>query len=105
MSTYISNEAFILTLQISSIVGFLFLAIYTIITYTRFKNRVILYISLGFFVIAISIFLRIVVVPIIENLLIEEAYFESIFEASQFLAAFFFFYGLKIMKKDNGAEN
>lgn len=100
MSTYLTTPEFVLTIQIISIVGFLFLAGYTLYSYQRVKNVTLLYIALAFAVIGTSILLKITILPAVENLAMEEALFEAMFEGTQFLAAFFFFYGLRLIKHD-----
>ena len=86
-------------------IGYLFLAVYTIISYVKLKNRTLLFISLAFIVIALSIVLEFTLLPFIEGLMLEEAYVEAIFEGTQFIAAFFFFYGLRIIKRNKEGAN
>jgi len=105
MSIYLTNPDVILIIQLAIIAGFLFLASYTMFSYIRMKNKVIFYISLAFAVIAVSVVLRITLLPLLESLGFEEAYVEAIIEATQFLAAFFFFYGLRVLKKKKEVED
>ncbi len=105
MSTYLISQELVLGIQIISIIGFIFLGVYTLYSYQKLRNLTLLYISLAFFVIGISILLKITILPFAENMLIEEAILESIFEGTQFLAAFFFFYGLRIIKRKGEGGN
>ena len=74
------------------------------ISYSKLKNSTLFYISLAFAVIAVSIILKVTILPFEESFVIEESYVEAMFEATQFLAAFFFFYGLRIVKKQKEAD-
>lgn len=105
MSTYITSPEFVISIQIISIIGFLFLAGYTLFSYNKLRNLTLLYISLAFMVIAVSILLRIMILPFAGNMLMEEPIIEAIFEGTQFLAAIFFFYGLRIIKRKEGGSN
>lgn len=105
MSTYLISPEFVIAIQIVSIIGFLFLGGYTLYSYQKLRNLTLLYISLAFLVIAISILLKITILPFAENMLMEEAILETIFEGTQFLAAFFFFYGLRIIKRKEEGGN
>lgn len=99
MSTYLIGPEFVLIIQIVAIIGFLSLAGYTMYTYMKMKNPTILYISLAFAVIAISIILKITILPFAGGFAVEEEILEAIFEGTQFLAAFLFFIGLRLIKK------
>ncbi len=98
MSTILTNAEVILTLDIITLLGFTFLGIFTLRSYASVKNRLILFISLAYFTIAVSILLGFLVLPQAETLGISEAYLEAMIEGIQFLAAFLFFYGLKMIK-------
>ncbi len=63
------------------------------------ENRTLLFISLAFLVIAVSVILEVVLLPYEDLFPIQEEYIEASFESIQFLAAFFFFYGLRIIKR------
>ncbi|MFX1338486.1 MAG: hypothetical protein ACFFDK_07740 [Promethearchaeota archaeon] len=105
MSTYLISPEFVLGIQIISIIGFLFLGGYTFYSYHKLRNLTLLYISLAFLVIAISILLKITILPLAENMFLEGEILEAIFEGTQFLAAFFFFYGLRIIKRKEEGGN
>jgi len=105
MSTYFTSPEFVISIQIISIIGFLSLAGYTLYSYHKLRNLTLLYISLAFMVIAISILLKITILPFAGNMLMEKVIMEAIFEGTQFLAAFFFFYGLRIIKRKEGGSN
>ncbi len=64
----------------------------------------LLFISLGFATISISIILLIFVTPLLETF-IEDTYVEAMFEGIQFIAAFFFFYGLRLIKNKKEGAN
>ncbi len=98
MSTILTNSGVILTLDIIALLGFTFLGIFTLRSYASIKNRLILFISLAYFTITISILLEFLVLPQAGTLGIDEEYLEAMIEGIQFIAAFFFFYGLKIVK-------
>ena len=107
METTLTTSDVILGLQIATIIGFLFLFAFTLTSYRKMKSRLILYISIAFLVIALSVLLRITVVPWAEAAGFEEHYVEATIEGVQFFAAFLFFYGLKILKvgkKEGQAE-
>jgi hypothetical protein len=73
--------------------------VYTYISYKKLNNPILLYITFAFAVIAISIILKVAILPFEDMFIIDEAYVEALFEGTQFLAAFFFFYGLRILKR------
>ncbi len=98
MSTILTNSDVILTLDIILLIGFTFLGIFTLRSFASVKNRLILFIGLAYFVIALSILLEFLVLPQAGTLGIDEEYLEAMIEGIQFIAAFFFFYGLKIVK-------
>jgi len=98
MEITLTSLDIILLLQIVTIVGFGFLTVLTFRAYRQLKSRLVLFIALAYLVIAISTLLRITWVPAVEAAGLEEAYLEAVIEAVQFLAAFLFFYGLKILK-------
>ncbi len=100
MSTILTNSDVILTLDIITLVGFTFLGIFTLRSYSSVKNRLILFISLAYFVIALSILLEFLVLPQAGTFGIPEEYLEAMIEGIQFIAAFFFFYGLKVVKSN-----
>ena len=102
MSIILTSPFIILLMQILTLAGFLILTVYTIISYLRLKNRTLLFISLAFASLTITIILEIILyISMIEN-----EYIETIFESIQFIAAFFFFTGLRIIKrKVNGEDN
>ena len=91
MSLILTSPEVILTIQIISIIGYVFLAIYTTISYKKLQNKTLLYISIAFAVIALSLILKVTILPFEDMFLVEEAYIEAIFESIQFLAAFLFF--------------
>ena len=101
MSWSILGEEFILILQILAIIGFSFLSVFTIVSYLKRRTKLLLYIAAAFGVISFSI---IFAVFFFESLVliigIDEPYLEAILESIQFLAAFLFFYGLKMLKTD-----
>lgn len=99
MSTTLTSPDIILLIQITSIIGYLILFGYTLISYKKIKNPTLLYISFAFAIIAISILLKITVLPFEAFFIIEKEYVEAIFEGTQFLAAFLFFYGLRIIRQ------
>ncbi len=68
------------------------------------QNKILLFISIAFGIIGLSILLRIIISPFENSFLIDSAYLEAIIESTQFLAAFFFFYGLRLIKKPRGTE-
>ena len=105
MSTYFTSPEVILLIQIISIIGYLFLAIFTLISYKRARNKTLLYISFGFAVIAVSIILKIAILPILGDILVESEIWEAIFEGTQFIAAFCFFYGLRVIKHRGTGDN
>lgn len=98
MSLTLTNPEFIDAIQIIAIVGFIFLALFTLRSYFKIKERLILFISLAFLVLALSIIFKMTIVPEAGILGIEEEYLEALTEGIQFLAAFLFFYGLKMIK-------
>ncbi len=98
MSTILTNSDVILTLDIILLIGFTFLGIFTLRSFASVKNHLILFIGLAYFVIALSILLEFLVLPQAGTLGIDEEYLEAMIEGIQFIAAFFFFYGLKIVK-------
>ena len=100
ISINIISAEFVLILQYISIIGYFILAGYTFVSYHRIKNRMLMFISLGFATISISIILLIFITPILA-IFIQESYIEAIFEGTQFVAAFFFFYGLRLIKNKN----
>ncbi len=106
MSTILTNSDVILTLDIITLVGFTFLGIFTLRSYVSIKNRLILFISLAYFIISLSILLEFLVLPQAGAFGIPEEYLEAMIEGIQFVAAFFFFYGLKVVKskKQEGAS-
>jgi len=99
MSTTLTSPDVILIIQVISIIGYLILFGYTLISYRKIKNPTLLYISLAFAIIAISILLKVTLLPFEEFFVIEKEYVEAMFEGSQFIAAFLFFYGLRIIKQ------
>ncbi len=103
MSIILTTAEIILILQITTVVGFSFLAIYTMISYKWVKNPVIFYISLAFAIVALSVILRITILPFAVIIGIAEEYLEAMIEAIQFLAALFFFYGLRVLKRKKEA--
>ena len=105
MSTFLISPELVLGIQIISIIGFMFLGGYTLYSYQKLRNLTLLYISLAFFIIGLSILLKITILPVVEDSLIEEEILEAIFEGTQFLAAFFFFYGLRIIKRKEEGGN
>lgn len=99
VSIIVTSPVVVLIMQFISIVGYFFLFAFTLISYKKLHNRTLLFISLAFLVITISVILE-VVLPLYEEMFpIEESYIEASFESIQFIAAFFFFYGLRIIKK------
>ncbi|MHA1148182.1 MAG: hypothetical protein ACTSR8_08045 [Promethearchaeota archaeon] len=103
MSIALTNPEIILTIQIIAIIGYFILGAYTLISYQKLNNSMLLFIAFAFVVIAISIILKVLVESIAETIIIEEPYLEATFEATQFLAAFLFFYGLRVIKREKGA--
>ncbi len=85
----------ILGLQVVAALGFLFLGIYTLFSYSRVKSRTLLLIGLAFFVIFASILMKLTILPQAVIIGIEEEYLEAMVEGVQFLAGFLFFYGLQ----------
>ncbi len=104
MSIIITSPEVVLTMQIISIVGYLVLFVYTLISYKKLENHTLLFISLAFLVIAISVILEVVLLPYEDLFPVQEEYIEASFESIQFLAAFFFFYGLRIIKRKKGGN-
>lgn len=104
MSLIITNDIVIFLIQLLTIMGFIFLSIFTLFSYKRLKNKTLLYISIAFLIIAISIILKIIIGLIEDFILIESAYIEAIVEATQFIAAFLFFYGLKHIKSSEAGH-
>ncbi len=103
MSTILTNSSVILTLDIITLLGFTFLGIFTLKSYASVKNHLILFISLAYFTIALSILLEFLVLPQAGTFGIPEEYLEAMIEGIQFVAAFFFFYGLKLIKNKKQA--
>ncbi len=104
MSTYLISPEFVLFIRIVSIIGFIFLGSYTFYSYLKIKNLTLLFISLAFFVIAISIILRVTVIPIAETAYGETEILEALFEGIQFIAAFFFYAGLRLIQRKKEGE-
>jgi hypothetical protein len=95
----LTNEIFISVLQFASLIGFAFLAVLTFISYRKLQAKMLVYIAWAFTVIAISLVFQ-VVLPLMESVLpISEITLDTIGEAIQFIAAFLFFTGLKLIKK------
>lgn len=104
MSITLTNDWIILIIQIILLVGFTFLSIYTFISYKKINQKTLFFIFLAFLTISISIILELILLPFEDDLLLEEPYIEGIIESTQFIAAFFFFYGLRIIKKQQVGE-
>ena len=104
MSQILTNTSIITGIQILTLIGFAFLAIYTYISYRKLQNATLLYVSIGFLIISLSIIFEFLLLPHAETLPIEEPYVEGMFESIQFLAAFFFFFGLRVIKKVKEGE-
>ncbi|MFW9802985.1 MAG: hypothetical protein ACFFFC_10050 [Candidatus Thorarchaeota archaeon] len=85
----------ILSLQVIAGIGFLFLGIYTLFSYSRMKSRTLLLIGIAFLVVAASIVMKITVIPQAAVIGIEEEYLEAIVEGVQFIAGALFFLGLQ----------
>ena len=102
MSTYWTTLEVILIIQIIAIIGFLGLAGFATYSYLRTKNPQLFWISVAFLSIAISILLKVTILPFEDELLIDKEILEAIFEGIQFIAAFFFFYGIIIKSKKEG---
>ncbi|MFW9863928.1 MAG: hypothetical protein ACFFEX_12295 [Candidatus Thorarchaeota archaeon] len=85
----------ILSLQVIAGIGFLFLGIYTLLSYSRMKSRTLLLIGIAFLVVAASIVMKITVIPQAAVIGIEEEYLEAIVEGVQFIAGALFFLGLQ----------
>ncbi|MFW9814253.1 MAG: hypothetical protein ACFFF9_17455 [Candidatus Thorarchaeota archaeon] len=90
-----TDPLFVLALQIAAGVGFLFLGIYTLFSYSRVRSRVLLLIGVAFLVIASSIIMKLTVLPMAASIAIEEEYLEALIEGVQFMAGALFFYGLR----------
>ena len=105
MSTYFTSQQVIFIIQLISIFGYLFLALFTLMSYRKAKNKTLLFISIGFAVIAISIILKLTLLPILGDILLESEIWEAIFEGTQFIAAFCFFYGIRVIKHGGKSDN
>jgi hypothetical protein len=99
LSITLTSEGFILVIQIIACVGFMGLGGFTLFLYKKYKNPIMTYFSAGFIVIGISILLKLVILPNAALFILEKAYLEAIIEATQFIAAFFLFYGLRLTKR------
>ncbi|MFW9789533.1 MAG: hypothetical protein ACFFE1_17855 [Candidatus Thorarchaeota archaeon] len=95
MSIIWTDPLVVLALQVVAGVGFLFLGIYTLFSYSRVKSRVLLLIGLAFLVIASSIIMKVTLLPQAASITIEEEYLEALIEGVQFMAGALFFYGLQ----------
>jgi hypothetical protein len=96
----LTNDNVINIIEFITLLGFLFLAILTFVSYRKLKAKLLLYIALAFSVLVISLVFQ-VVLPLIEsiNASIGEITLDTIGEAIQFIAAALFFIGLKLIKK------
>ena len=88
MSLILTNDLIIILIQVITIIGFFFLSIFTLYSYRKLRNKTLLYISVAFCVIAISIIFKIIIGLLEDFIMIESAYLEAIIEAKQFIAAF-----------------
>ena len=99
LETVLTNEILIEILEIIALAGFGFLSLLTFKSYSQIKAKMLLYIALAFLVIFISLLFELSI-PLIEDLVsFDEAYLEIIAESIQFIAAFLFLTGLKLIKK------
>ncbi|MHA2142849.1 MAG: hypothetical protein ACXADC_09565 [Candidatus Thorarchaeota archaeon] len=85
----------ILSLQVIAGLGFLFLGIYTLFSYSRMKSRTLLLMGMAFLVVAASIIMKITVIPQAAAIGIEKEYLEAIVEGVQLIAGALFFFGLQ----------
>ncbi|MFW9890133.1 MAG: hypothetical protein ACFFER_18270 [Candidatus Thorarchaeota archaeon] len=82
-------------IQVIAALGFLFLGLYTLVSYSRVRSKALFLIGVAFFVISASIIMKITVLPQAAIIGIEEEYLEAMVEGVQFVAGFLFFYGLR----------
>ena len=80
------------------VVGFLFFGVFTARAYQKLKSRMLLFICLAYFTLAVSDLLVLVLLPQAGSFGIDPEYIEASVEAVQFLAALFFFIGLRLIK-------
>jgi hypothetical protein len=99
LSITLTSPEVILAIQIIAFIGFMILGGFTLYLYSKFKNRIMVFFSVGFIIIGLSILLKLVILPNAALFIIEKAYLEAIIEGTQFIAAFFLFYGLRFTKR------
>lgn len=105
MPITLTNNVVIFGLNMCVLIGFLFLGAFTMRSYHMTKSRLVLFIGIAYFTIAISNLLILVLIPLAPVFNISEEYMEAIIESIQFLAAFFFFYGLKLINPKKTGES
>jgi hypothetical protein len=99
------GEEFIYLLEIIALIGFSFLSCFTLVSYSKLKSKLLLFIALAFTVMSLSLILSLFFLDYLISITsIEGPYLESIIEGMQFLAAFLFFYGLKLLKTNKKSE-
>jgi len=102
--TLTSNDI-VFDLNLIVLAGFLFLGAFTMRSYHITKSRLVLFIGIAYFTIAVSNLLILVLIPLAPAINISDEYLEAFVESIQFLAAFFFFYGLKLIKPKKTGES
>ncbi|HME51548.1 MAG TPA: hypothetical protein VKM55_04980 [Candidatus Lokiarchaeia archaeon] len=105
MPITLTTTDIVFDLNLIVLVGFLFLGAFTMRSYRITRSRLVLFIGIAYFTIAISNLLILVVLPQYTVININPDYLEAIIESVQFLAAFFFFYGLKLIKPKKAGES
>jgi hypothetical protein len=105
MPITLTNDSVIFVLNVCVLVGFFFLGAFTIRSYHITKSRLVKFIGIAYFIIALSNLLVLLLIPIAPMINISDEYLEAIIESIQFLAAFLFFYGLKLIKPKKKEES
>jgi hypothetical protein len=95
MSIVWTDPSVILSLQVIAGLGFLFLGVYTLFSYSRMRSRTLLLMGVAFLVVAASIIMKITLIPQAAIIGIEKEYLEAIVEGVQFIAGALFFFGLQ----------
>ncbi len=98
MSLILTNPTVILAFSIILVIGFVFFGIFTLRAYSSNKSRLVLFISMAYFTLAVTNLLVLLVIPQHAMLGIEEEYLEAMVEGIQLLAALLFYLGLKKIK-------